>query len=141
MIINPFLVPLTECDLDRSEKYRCTPLYAAAKEGHVEVVRRLVDAGADLNKANTKACTPFLGQFKLKVVSPFDLTILELSHSKKEKKNVLDTVTHQIRTYNTQIQNPWGEWSPLMVTYLLDDLLDDLMIHLSWYPGGYSIHW
>ena len=28
-----------------------------------------------------------------------------------------NTVPHEIRTYKTQIQNPWGGGSPLVVTY------------------------
>ena len=55
------------------------------------------------------------------VALSLDLTILKLSYSKKEK-SVLNTVTHRIRTYNTQITKSMGR----VVTPA-----DDLMTHLS----------
>ena len=33
--------------IDQAKKDECTPLYMASKEGHVEVVRALLAAGAD----------------------------------------------------------------------------------------------
>ena len=75
-------------------------------------------------------------QFTFLVISGF----LEFSYFKKEKY-VLYTATHRIQTFNIQIQNPWRGWSPLVVIQLLDDLLGDLMTHLSWYPWVYIIHY
>ena len=36
---------------------------------------------------------------------------------------------------------PAGDLLDDLLDGLLDDLLDDLMTPLSWYPGGYSIHY
>jgi hypothetical protein len=36
----------------------CTPLFIAAFQGHVEVVKCLIEYGADLHKSGTAGCTP-----------------------------------------------------------------------------------
>ena len=48
------LPPLTRLHLP----YGATLLYMAAEHGHLEVVRALLEAGADLNQANTDGDTP-----------------------------------------------------------------------------------
>ena len=50
------------CNLDLSEQYGCTALFVAARAGFTGIVQALVDAGANLNKADTRKCTPFMGR-------------------------------------------------------------------------------
>ena len=56
--------------------------------------------------------------------------------------NVLNTVSHigfkptlrsRVQSSMERVVTPGGD--------LLDDLLNDLMTPLSWYPGDYSIHY
>ena len=47
--------------LDAADQYGRTALYFAAKCGHIGIVRRLLSAGADANKTDTKGLTPLAG--------------------------------------------------------------------------------
>ena len=44
--------------IDSTDKLGWTPLHWAARSGQVEVVRMLIDSGADVNYADEKAGTP-----------------------------------------------------------------------------------
>lgn len=39
----------------------CTPLFAASREGHADVVRSLLEAGADVEKRSLRKCTALMG--------------------------------------------------------------------------------
>jgi ankyrin repeat protein len=41
-----------------------TPLFIAAYNGHLEMARALLEAGADVNKANSNDCTPLYAAAK-----------------------------------------------------------------------------
>ena len=45
-------------DINLPDKEDCTPLFIASREGHVEVVKELVRAGAGPNKAANNGYTP-----------------------------------------------------------------------------------
>ncbi len=47
-----------ECDVNAKSKYETTPLHRAASEGHTEVVKILLKAGAKVNAKNNRGRTP-----------------------------------------------------------------------------------
>ena len=55
-------IEIQEVDINTEDKVSgCTPLYAAAENGHLHVVMYLVDKGADKNKYENKGNTPLHG--------------------------------------------------------------------------------
>jgi len=60
----PTSVCVSGCKLDARDQYGCTAVYFAAKFGHVDVVRQLISAGADLNIADTKGWTPLASEYR-----------------------------------------------------------------------------
>ena len=50
------------CDMDKAENsFGATPMYAATKEGHSEVVEALIKGGCDVNNAETDyGATPLM---------------------------------------------------------------------------------
>ncbi len=50
------------CDVNAADRYACTPLNVAAKQGNTTVVGELIKAGADINKTNSNKTTPILGK-------------------------------------------------------------------------------
>lgn len=44
--------------MNGADKYGWTPVYAAASKGHLEVVRLLVDQGANIDAATNAGWTP-----------------------------------------------------------------------------------
>ena len=46
-------------DLDAQDEYRNTALHLACEEGHVEIIKALLEAGADRSTVNKEEKTPF----------------------------------------------------------------------------------
>lgn len=49
------------CELDAVDQYGRTALYQAAELGCADIVRQFIKANANINRADTRGCTPFTG--------------------------------------------------------------------------------
>lgn len=51
------------CDLDAVDQYGRTALYLASELGQLDIVRALINSKANINRADTRGCTPFTGVY------------------------------------------------------------------------------
>ena len=68
-------VDFAGCDLNFQEQYGATALFCAAQLGHTDIVQDLVNAGADLDRTDTKGCTPFMGN-NITILKPLSATYI-----------------------------------------------------------------
>jgi len=88
-LVKMFLEKVPKGEIDVNSKWFGTPLYAASFRGHLEVVRILLEAGADTN-------VDWDGQTPLEAAQEGDydeVVRLLLEHRKVEEENDLSTVS------------------------------------------------
>ena len=61
--------------MNLKDRYGSTALQLSSRNGHVEIAKTLISAGAGINIPDTKLQTPFLGKYKVYGLIRTPLTI------------------------------------------------------------------